>query len=196
MTDKSNKPSREEAEQAVRTLISWMGDDPDRSGVRRTPARLLNCYSEWFGGYDIDPTEELGSTFPDADGYQGLVSLCNIDFESHCEHHIAPFIGKAHIAYLPGESVVGVSKLVKVVKAFSKRLQVQEKLTKQIGHCIFDTVKPKGVAVILRAQHECMTTRGVYKKGIQMVTQCYLGEFETNEHLRAEFDRIIARESL
>jgi len=192
MTDK--RPTREEAEAAVRTLLSWMGEDPERKGLKRTPMRVLKCYDEWFGGYAVDPSEQLGSTFADAAGYNDIVALCNIDFESHCEHHIAPFIGKAHVAYLPADNVVGVSKLVKVVNAFAKRLQVQEKMTHQIGECINDALKPRAVAVIIEAQHECMTTRGVYKRDIQMVTSSFHGEFETNAELKAEFLRIIDRE--
>jgi len=190
----SNKPTREEAEAAVRTLLGWVGDDPDRKGLKRTPARVLKCYEEWFGGYAIDPSEALGSTFADAAGYNDIVALCNIDFESHCEHHIAPFIGQAHVAYLPDQNVVGVSKLVKVVNAFAKRLQVQEKMTHQIAECIYDALKPRAVAVVIEAQHECMTTRGVYKKDIKMVTNSFMGEFETNAELKAEFMRTIERE--
>lgn len=191
MTDKKNKPDRAAAEEAVRTLLAWMGDDPDRAGLKKTPARVLGCYSEWFGGYAQDPAEILGSSFPDADGFTGMVTLTNIDFESHCEHHIAPFIGKAHVAYMPADRVVGVSKIVKVVNAFAKRLQVQEKLTKQIAECINDELRPRGVAVVLEAQHECMTTRGVYKNDISMVTSTMLGCFDEDDDLRAEFLRKI-----
>lgn len=196
MADNSdNRPSREEAEQAVRTLLGWIGEDPDRAGLKRTPTRVLKCFSEWYGGYEADPAALLGSSFPDADGFKDLVALTHIDFESHCEHHMAPFIGKAHIAYLPDERVVGVSKLVRVVNAFSKRLQVQEKLTKQIAQCIQDELRPKGVAVMLEAQHECMTTRGVHKNGLNMVSMTVLGRFETDPDLRAEFMATIANRS-
>jgi len=194
MSKKSDKPTREEAEAAVRTLLGWIGDDPDRNGLKRTPLRVLKCYEEWFGGYEVDPAAELGSTFADAAGYQDIVALCNIDFESHCEHHIAPFIGRAHVAYLPDKNVVGVSKLVKVVNAFAKRLQVQEKMTQQIAECIHETLKPRATAVIIEAQHECMTTRGVYKKDIQMVSSSYLGEFATDAALKGEFLAIVERD--
>ncbi len=183
----NKKPSREDAEQAIRTLLGWIGEDPDRAGLKRTPARVINCFADWYSGYDANPAEIIGSSFPDADGYQGMVLLSNIDFESHCEHHMAPFIGKAHVAYMPDDRVVGVSKIVKVVTAFAKRLQVQEKLTKQIAECIYDELQPRGVAVMLEAQHECMTTRGVYKKDISMVSSTLLGCFETDDNLRREF---------
>jgi len=194
MTDKQiKKPSREQAEEAVRTLLSWIGEDPERSGLKRTPTRVLNSFADWYGGYDADPAAILGSSFPDAEGYQGMVVLTDIDFESHCEHHMAPFIGKAHVAYMPADKVVGVSKIVKVVNAFAKRLQVQEKLTKQIAECIHNELQPRGVAVVLEAQHECMTTRGVYKKGIKMVSSTLLGCFEEDEQVRQEFLRLIGR---
>ncbi len=187
----ANIPDRKEAEEAVRTLLRFIGEDDTRKGLLRTPTRVLNCYEEWFGGYKLDPSEILGTSFPDAEGYDDIVVLKNIDFESHCEHHIAPFIGKAHIAYLPSDRVVGVSKLVKVVQAFSKRLQVQEKLTKQIADCINDVLKPRGLAVILEAQHECMTTRGVYKKDIKMVTNAMRGVFADDPAVRAEFMELV-----
>jgi len=187
MTDKKNRPDREAAEEAVRTLLAWLGDDPSRAGLKRTPARVLGCYEEWYGGYAQDPAEILGLSFPDADGYKGMVTLTDVDFESHCEHHMAPFIGKAHVAYMPSDRVVGVSKIVKVINAFAKRLQVQEKLTKQIAECIYEELQPRGVAVVLEAQHECMTTRGVYKKGLSMVTSTMLGCFDEDDELREEF---------
>ena len=190
MTD-VKRPSREEAEDAVRTLLSWMGEDAGRKGLLRTPTRVLSCYDEWFGGYSLDPREILGTSFPDAEGYNDIVVLKDIDFESHCEHHIAPFMGKAHIAYLPSDRVVGVSKLVKVVAALSKRLQVQERLTKQIADCINDVLKPRGVAVILEAQHECMTTRGVYKKDIKMGTNAMHGEFVDDPVMRAQLMELV-----
>lgn len=186
------RPSREEAEAAIRVLLGWIGEDPGRAGLKRTPERVLKCYGEWFGGYAEDPAAVLGSSFPDADGYKDMVALTHIDFESHCEHHMAPFIGKAHIAYIPNERVVGVSKLVRVVNAYSKRLQVQEKLTKQIAQCIYDVLHPTGVAVMLEAQHECMTTRGVHKKDISMVSTTLLGTFETDPDLKAEFLAAVA----
>lgn len=188
MSNKENKRATDaEAEEAVRVLLDWMGEDPDRKGLKRTPARVLKSYADWFGGYREDPAEILGSSFPDAEGYQEMVVLTDIDFESHCEHHIAPFIGKAHIAYMPDKRVVGISKLVRVVNAFAKRLQVQEKLTQQIAECINDVLKPRGVAVVMEAKHQCMTTRGVYKKNIKMFSNVMLGEFENNERVRAEF---------
>jgi GTP cyclohydrolase IA len=185
MTD-VKRPSRDEAEEAIRTLLRWIGEDDQRKGLLRTPTRVLGCYDEWFGGYKLDPREILGTSFPEAEGYNDIVVLKDVDFESHCEHHIAPFIGKAHIAYLPSDRVVGVSKLVKVVQALSKRLQVQEKLTQQIADCINDVLQPRGVAVILEAQHECMTTRGVYKKDIKMVTNAMHGAFADDPVIRAE----------
>lgn len=182
-----NKPSREQAEQAVRVLLSWIGEDPQRAGLKRTPERVLNSFADWYSGYGIDPAEILGSSFPDAEGYKGMVALTDIDFESHCEHHMAPFIGKAHVAYMPADRVVGVSKIVRVINVFAKRLQVQEKLTRQIAETINDELQPRGVAVVLEAQHECMTTRGVYKKDIQMVSSTMLGCFEDDAKLRQEF---------
>lgn len=189
--DKTRQASSEEAEEAVRVLLRWMGEDPDRKGLRRTPARVLKSYGDWFAGYDEDPAELLGSSFPDAEGYDDMVALVNIDFESHCEHHIAPFIGRAHVAYIPDQRVVGVSKLVRVVNAYAKRLQVQERLTRQIAECIDNVLKPKGVAVIMEAQHECMTTRGVYKNNIKMVTNVMLGDFRDDDRARAEFLKMV-----
>jgi GTP cyclohydrolase I len=198
MTDKKNekkkKPSVEEAEQAVRTLLSWIGDDPDRQGLRRTPARVLKSFDDWYAGYDEDPVAILGSSFPDAEGFKDMVVLTNIDFESHCEHHMAPFIGLAHVGYMPSDRVVGVSKIVRVVNTFAKRLQVQERLTRQIADCINDELKPKGVAVVLEARHECMTTRGVYKNNIKMLTSTMLGCFDEQERLRSEFLKLIGKE--
>ena len=184
---KTGSVTNSEAEAAVRVLLEWMGEDPDRGGLRRTPARVLKSYEDWFAGYREDPAAILGSSFPDAEGYQEMVVLTDIDFESHCEHHIAPFIGKAHIAYMPDKKVVGISKLVRVVNAFSKRLQVQEKLTQQIAECINEVLQPKGVAVVMEAKHQCMTTRGVYKKNIKMVSNVMLGSFQDNDRAREEF---------
>jgi GTP cyclohydrolase I len=185
--EKDNKPTVEEAEAAVRTLLGWIGEDPQRKGLVRTPARVLKSFGDWYSGYDENPAAILGSSFPDAGGYKDMVALVDIDFESHCEHHMAPFIGMAHVAYVPDGKVVGVSKIVKVVNAFAKRLQVQEKLTQQIADCINDELKPKGVAVVLQASHECMTTRGVYKNNIRMVTSAMLGCFQDDEKVRREF---------
>lgn len=188
MSEKNGKrPSYEEAEDAVRVLLNWIGEDSERKGLKRTPARVLSSFGDWYAGYNEDPAAILGSSFPDAAGYKEMVALIDIDFESHCEHHMAPFIGKAHVAYIPDERVVGISKLVRVVNAYSKRLQVQEKLTQQIAQCINDVLKPKGVAVIMEAQHECMTTRGVYKKNIKMVSTAMLGCFRDDDRARAEF---------
>jgi GTP cyclohydrolase I len=187
MSDSRKKASAEEAAEAVRVLLSWMGEDPERKGLRRTPERVLKAFGDWFEGYQQDPAAILGSSFPDAEGYQEMVILTDIDFESHCEHHIAPFIGRAHVAYIPDRRVVGISKLVRVVNAYAKRLQVQEKLTRQIADCINDVLKPKGVAVVVEAQHQCMTTRGVYKKNVKMVSSAMLGSFHDDDRARSEF---------
>lgn len=187
MTDSKKRASAEDAADAVRVLLSWMGEDPERKGLRRTPDRVLKAFGDWFEGYQQDPAAILGSSFPDADGYQEMVILTDIDFESHCEHHIAPFIGRVHIAYIPDRRVVGISKLVRVVNAYAKRLQVQEKLTRQIADCINDVLKPRGVAVVVEAQHQCMTTRGVYKKNVKMVSSAMLGSFHDDDRARSEF---------
>jgi GTP cyclohydrolase I len=195
MTNKTDKqPSDEAAEDAVRVLLSWIGEDPQRKGLLRTPKRVLKSFGDWYAGYNEDPAAILGSSFPDAEGYKGMVVLTDIDYESHCEHHMAPFIGRAHIAYMPKDRVVGISKLVRVVNAFAKRLQVQEKLTQQIADCINDELQPKGVAVVLEASHECMTTRGVNKKNIKMVSSTMLGCFEDDDRARAEFLATIAKQ--
>jgi GTP cyclohydrolase I len=193
MTDYKKLATAEEAAEAVRVLLRWMGEDPDRKGLRRTPERVLQAFGDWFAGYGQDPAEILGSSFPDAEGYKEMVVLTDIDFESHCEHHIAPFIGKVHIAYMPDQRVVGISKLVRVVNAFSKRLQVQEKLTQQIADCIDAVLKPRGVAVVVEARHQCMTTRGVYKKNVKMVSSAMLGSFQDNELARREFLAMIGQ---
>ena len=185
------KPTVEEAEEAVRVLLRWIGEDPERKGLVRTPARVLKSYADWYAGYNADPAAILGSSFPDAEGFKDMVVLRDITFESHCEHHMAPFIGKAHVAYMPSDRVVGVSKIVRVVTAFAKRLQVQEKLTKQIAEAINSELKPRGLAVVMQAQHECMTTRGVYQNDIQMFTSTMLGCFENDEKLRTEFFTMI-----
>jgi len=192
MIDKKiEKPSEEEAEEAVRTLLRWIGEDPTRKGLVRTPHRVLKSYADWFHGYSEDPAAILGSSFPDAEGFKDMVVLTDIDFESHCEHHIAAIIGKAHVAYMPDDRVVGVSKIVRVVQAFAKRLQVQEKMTKQIADCINNELKPLGVAVVIQGQHQCMTTRGVYKKNVKMCTSTMLGCFESDEQLRTDFFKMI-----
>ena len=187
MTDRKKRASREDAAEAVRILLSWMGEDPDRKGLRRTPERVLNSFGDWFEGYTQDPAAILGSSFPDAEDYEEMVVLTDIDFESHCEHHIAPFIGRVHIAYIPDKRVVGISKLVRVVNAYSRRLQVQEKLTRQIADCINEVLQPRGVAVVIEAQHQCMTTRGVYKKNVKMVSSAMLGSFKDDVRARTEF---------
>lgn len=189
----SARPSRKEAEEAVRTLIRWSGDDPDREGLLDTPARVVRAYEEFFSGYVEDPVEYLQRTFEQTDGYDELVLLRDIRFESHCEHHMVPIIGKLHIGYLPDRRVVGISKLVRVAEAYAKRLQIQEKLTAQIANCINEVLQPKGVAVVAEAQHQCMTTRGVHKSGVTMMTSHMLGAFRENPETRREFLSLIGR---
>ncbi len=184
-------PTREEAEEAVRTMLRWAGDDPAREGLLDTPARVVRAYEEFFAGYREDPNQYLERTFEEVAGYDEMVVLRDIPFESHCEHHLAPIIGRAHVAYLPTNRVVGISKLARVVDAFAKRLQVQEKLTAQIAECINSALKPDGVAVVIEAVHHCMTTRGVHKHGVSMVTSTLLGAFRENIHTRAEFMAMI-----
>lgn len=181
------RPGREEAEEAVRTLLRWAGDDPGREGLRQTPARVVQSYEEFFSGYGQDPVDILDRTFEETDGYDEMVLLRNIRFESHCEHHIAPFIGRAHVGYLPHHRVVGISKLARLVEAYSKRLQIQEKMTVQIANTINQVLEPKGVAVVLEAAHQCMTTRGIHKPGVVMVTSRMLGAFRDNPSTRREF---------
>ena len=193
MNDSHGKPSREEAEAAVRTLLRWIGEDADRAGLKRTPARVLGSYGDWFAGYAVDPQAILGNAHQPVKDYKRIVALCDIDFSSHCEHHMAPFIGRIHLAYLPNERLVGISKLVRVVEAFTKRLQVQERLTAQIAECIEQALDPLGVAVVVEAQHQCMTTRGVNKTRIKMVTEEMRGAFETDDRVRAEFLNAIGK---
>ncbi len=188
-----SRPSRAEAESAVRTLLSWVGDDPDREGLQSTPARVAKAYEEWFSGYAEDPVEFLRQTFYEVDGYDEMVVLRDISFESHCEHHMAPIIGKVQIGYLPNRNVVGISKLARVVETFSKRLQVQETMTAQIANCINDVLKPKGVGVVVEGVHQCMTTRGIRKPGVAMITSQLLGDFRSDPRTRAEFLNIIDR---
>lgn len=178
--------SEEEARDAVRTLLRWAGDDPDREGLRETPGRVARAYREYFEGYEQDPAEMLARTFGDSGGYDEMVVLKDIPFNSHCEHHMAPIIGKAAVAYLPRERIVGISKLARVVHAFAHRLQVQERLTVQIAQCIMDTLNPHGVAVVIEAQHGCMTCRGVRTPGVGMVTSKLLGCFLEDRSSRAE----------
>ena len=180
-------PSREQAMEAVRTLLAWAGDDPDREGLRDTPRRVVDAYREWFAGYDQDAGEHLSKTFADMSGYDDMVMLRGIEVTSHCEHHIAPFIGTCWLAYLPTDRVVGISKLVKVVEMFSRRLQSQEALSAQIAEAIEAHLKPRGVAVMIDAVHECMTTRGVAHKDVSTLTTHFTGEFRTNPALQDRF---------
>ncbi|HEY8520098.1 MAG TPA: GTP cyclohydrolase I FolE [Gammaproteobacteria bacterium] len=189
------RPTREEAEAAVRTLLQWIGDDPDREGLRGTPSRVVRAYEDWFSGYREDPVEFLRRTFYEVDGYDEMVVLRDIPFESHCEHHLAPIIGRIHVGYLPDRKVVGISKLARVVETFARRLQVQESLTAQIAHTIQDVLKPKGVGVIVEGTHQCMTTRGVRKHGVSMITSQLLGMFRSDPRTRAEFLNFIGRPS-
>ncbi|SFJ02105.1 GTP cyclohydrolase I FolE [Albimonas pacifica] len=182
-----DRPSREEAEAAVRTLLRWAGDDPAREGLLDTPSRVARAYGEWFAGYEDDPEAMLQRTFEEVEGYDEMVLLTDIRFESHCEHHLAPIIGKAHVAYLPTDRVVGISKLARLVDAYAKRLQVQEKLTAQIAGALDRALKPRGVAVLIEGEHHCMSTRGVHRPGVSMVTTRLTGAFQENPALRAEF---------
>lgn len=181
------RPSRGEAEEAVRTLLRWAGDDPNREGLKDTPKRVTKAYGEWFRGYSEDPVEMLQRTFGEVEGYDEMVVLRDIRYESYCEHHMAPIIGVAHIGYIPTDRVVGISKLARVVDAFAKRLQVQEKMTAQIAQALFDVLEPKGVAVVIEGEHHCMSTRGVHKPGVSMVTSKMLGDFRDDRELRKEF---------
>lgn len=187
------RPSREDAEAAVRTLIEWAGDDPDREGLLETPARVVRSYEELFKGYGNDPRVYLERVFEETEDYHEMVLLKNIRMESHCEHHMLPVIGKVSIAYMPNNRVVGVSKLARVVETFSKRLQIQEKMTAQIANSIQDVLQPKGVAVLVEAEHQCMTTRGVCKPGASMVTKTLTGCFKEDEELRKEFFDLVSR---
>ena len=180
------RPSRAEAEAAIRTLLRWAGDDPNREGLVDTPSRVARASEEFFEGYTIDPVNLLERTFEETDGYDEIVLLRDIRLESHCEHHMVPIIGRAHVAYLPHRRVVGISKLARVVEAYAKRLQIQEKLTAQIANTIQDVLQPKGVAVVIEAAHQCMTTRGVHKPGVTMVTSRMLGAFRDDANTRRE----------
>jgi GTP cyclohydrolase I len=185
--DKNDRPSRATAEAAVRTLIQWAGDDPDREGLLGTPARVVRAYEEWFAGYFDNPQDYLRRTFEEVAGYDEMVLLRDIRFESHCEHHMAPIIGRVHIGYLPRKRVVGISKLVRLVDVYAKRMQVQEKMTAEIASCLNAVLKPSGVAVVVEGAHECMTTRGVHRSDVTMVTSRMLGVFRTNFKTRQEF---------
>lgn len=184
---KIQRPSRAEAEEAVRTLIRWAGDDPTREGLRGTPDRVVRSYNEFFAGYEEDPVAMLERTFEEIEGYDEMVVLRDIRMESHCEHHMVPIIGKAHVAYLPGKRVVGISKLARVVEVYAKRLQIQEKLTAQVANTLQEVLQPRGVAVVMEAGHQCMTTRGVHKHGVTMVTSRMLGAFRDDPRTRHEF---------
>ena len=181
------RPTQQEAEDAVRVLLRWTGDDPSREGLLDTPKRVAKAYRDWFSGYQMDPREYLARTFEEVAGYDEMIVLRDIEFESHCEHHMAPIIGRAHVGYLPRGKVVGISKLARVVEAFARRFQVQEKMTAQIAQCIQDVLQPRGVAVVVDGAHECMTTRGVHKRGVSMITSQMLGLFREDARTRAEF---------
>ena len=181
------RPSRSSAEEAVRTLIRWAGDDPDREGLTGTPGRVVRAYEEWYSGYFEEPRDYLRRTFEEVGGYDEVVVLRNIRFESHCEHHIAPIIGRVHIGYLPRNRVVGISKLARLVDVYARRLQVQEKMTAEIAKCLNSVLRPFGVGVVVEAAHDCMTTRGVHKSDVTMVTSCMLGTFRSRAETRQEF---------
>jgi GTP cyclohydrolase I len=185
-----DRPTREQAMEAVRTLLAWAGDDPAREGLIDTPKRVTDAFEEWFGGYDQDPAQELARVFEDVAGYDDIVMLKNIKVESHCEHHMAPFLGKAFVAYMPTERVVGISKIARVVEIFSKRLQTQETLTAQICDSIQSSLKPDGVAVLVDAKHECMTTRGVHHEDVTTITTQFTGVFKTDLHLQERFMKL------
>jgi len=183
--------TREQAEDAVRVLLRWAGEDPAREGLLDTPKRVAKAYLDWFSGYKLDPDEYLARTFKEVCGYDEMIVLRDIEFESHCEHHMAPIIGKAHVGYLPNGKVVGISKLARVVDAYAKRFQVQEKMTAQIANCIERALQPLGVGVVIEGAHECMTTRGVHKRGVSMITSKMLGSFREDARTRAEFLQFI-----
>ena len=190
-TPKPRKPSRKQAEEAVRTLLLWAGEDTRREGLLDTPKRVAEAYLDWFSGYKDDPVAYLKRTFEEVEGYDEMIVLRDIEFESHCEHHMAPIIGHAHVGYLPRNKVVGISKLARVVEAFARRFQVQEKMTAQVANCIQDVLAPKGVGVVIEASHQCMTTRGIHKSNVSMVTSQMLGSFRKDARTRAEFLRMI-----
>ena len=188
MSDTRNpRPSRTDAEEAIETLLRWAGEDPQREGLVDTPARVARAYKDWFSGYNDDPVQYLARTFEEVEGYDEMIILRDIEFESHCEHHMAPIIGTASIGYLPDRKVVGISKLARVVDAFARRFQVQEKMTAQIANCIQEVLNPKGVGVVINATHQCMTTRGVHKSGVSMITSTMLGLFRKDARTRNEF---------
>jgi GTP cyclohydrolase IA len=196
MSDPKKSPAnptvtRTQAEDAVRTLLAWAGEDPTREGLLDTPKRVVEAYGDWYSGYNEDPREFLARTFKEVAGYDEMIVLRDIEFESHCEHHMAPIIGKAHVGYLPDGKVVGISKLARVVETYARRFQVQEKMTAQIAACIQDVLQPLGVGVVVEGVHECMTTRGIHKRGVSMTTSKMLGSFREDARTRAEFLRFI-----
>jgi GTP cyclohydrolase I len=191
---KPRRPTRKQAEEAVRTLLLWAGEDPTREGLLDTPKRVATAYEDWFSGYQVDPVRFLKRTFEEVEGYDEMIVLRDISFESHCEHHMAPIIGVAHVGYLPSNKVVGISKLARVVETFARRFQVQEKLTAQIANCIEDVLKPRGVGVVIDATHQCMTTRGIHKSGVSMVTSQMLGAFRKDARTRSEFLTMIGKQ--
>jgi GTP cyclohydrolase IA len=186
----STRPSQEEAMAAVRTLLRWAGDNPDREGLIDTPKRVVNAYLEFFAGYEMDPVAELSRTFEDVQGYDDIVMLRDIDVESHCEHHMVPILGKAHVAYMPTNRVVGISKIARVVDIFGKRLQTQETMTAQIADCITEALRPAGVAILIDAKHQCMTTRGVHHPNVSTITTQFTGVFKTDAELKDRFLRL------
>jgi GTP cyclohydrolase I len=194
MTD-NKKPTREEAEAAVRTMLAWTGDNPDREGLVETPKRVVRAYEQFFAGYEMDPKEVLSKVFEEVEGYDEMVIVKDIRVESHCEHHIVPILGKAHVGYLPNKRIVGISKLARVVDIFGKRLQTQEVMTAQIANVINEVLEPKGVAVVMNAKHQCMTTRGVHKPESSTITSTMLGSFRENPDTRAEFMNLITTSS-
>ncbi|MFT6346680.1 MAG: GTP cyclohydrolase I [Myxococcota bacterium] len=192
MSDQIKRPSQEEAMQAVKTLLAWAGDNPEREGLKDTPKRVVKAYGEFFSGYGVDTSKILGKTFEEIEGYEDIVLLKNMRFESHCEHHIAPFIGTAHIAYLPNKKVVGISKIARILDVFAKRLQTQETMTSQIANALQESLAPKGVAVFIDAEHQCMTTRGIHKPGTTTITTAMIGEFKSNVDARDNFFKLIS----
>ncbi len=194
MTD-NKKPTREEAEAAVRTMLAWTGDNPDREGLVETPKRVVRAYEQFFAGYEMDPKEVLSKVFEEVEGYDEMVIVKDIRVESHCEHHIVPILGKAHVGYLPNKRIVGISKLARVVDIFGKRLQTQEVMTAQIANVINEVLEPRGVAVVMNAKHQCMTTRGVHKPESSTITSTMLGAFRDNPDTRAEFMNLITTSS-
>ena len=195
MSENNKKPSREEAEAAVRTMLAWTGDNPDREGLIETPKRVVRAYDQFFAGYDKDPKEVLSKVFEEVEGYDEMVIVKDIRVESHCEHHMVPILGKAHVGYLPNKRIVGISKLARVVDIFGKRLQTQEVMTAQIANVINEVLEPKGVAVVVNAKHQCMTTRGVHKPESSTITSTMLGTFRQNPDTRAEFMNLITTSS-